>query len=64
MTSALRDAAFGPSTFNLTLLDCLHGIHKAIKFNFFNFDDFDVEEYEHYEVRCRDLYMCFVCDRS
>ncbi|XP_043228500.1 dual specificity protein phosphatase CDC14C-like isoform X2 [Amphibalanus amphitrite] len=53
---AFRDAAFGPSTFNLTLLDCLHGIHKAIKFNFFNFDDFDVDEYEHYEkVQSGDL---------
>ncbi|XP_037071043.1 dual specificity protein phosphatase CDC14AB-like [Pollicipes pollicipes] len=44
-----RDAAFGPSTFSLTLLDCLNGVHKAIKFRFFDFDDFDVDEYEHYE---------------
>lgn len=53
---AFRDAAFGPSTFNLTLLDCLHGLHKAIKFKFFDFDDFDVDEYEHYEkVQSGDL---------
>jgi len=46
---AFRDAAFGPSTFNLTLLDCLNGLHKALKFRFFDFGDFDVDEYEHYE---------------
>ncbi|MCL4120716.1 UNVERIFIED_CONTAM: hypothetical protein GTU68_051635 [Idotea baltica] len=44
-----RDAAYGVSTFNLTLLDCLHAIDKASKLNFFNFEDFDVDEYELYE---------------
>ena len=24
-----RDASFGTCTYNLTLLDCLHGIHKV-----------------------------------
>ncbi|RXG70403.1 Dual specificity protein phosphatase CDC14A [Armadillidium vulgare] len=44
-----RDAAYGVSTFNLTLLDCLHAVDKARKFNFFDFDDFNLEEYEFYE---------------
>ncbi|XP_069126071.1 dual specificity protein phosphatase CDC14AB-like isoform X5 [Argopecten irradians] len=44
-----RDASFGACTYNLTLLDCLHGISKALANGFFNFDTFDVDEYEHYE---------------
>ncbi|XP_074641647.1 dual specificity protein phosphatase CDC14C-like isoform X3 [Tubulanus polymorphus] len=44
-----RDASFGPCTYNLTLLDSLHGLNKALVNNFFNFDTFDVDEYEHYE---------------
>ncbi|KAL5016950.1 hypothetical protein ScPMuIL_006539 [Solemya velum] len=44
-----RDASFGACTYNLTLLDCLHGISKALANGFFNFETFDVDEYEHYE---------------
>lgn len=44
-----RDASFGGSTYNLTLLDCLHGLYKALLNGFFNFENFDVDEYEHYE---------------
>ncbi|GFO04695.1 dual specificity protein phosphatase cdc14a, partial [Plakobranchus ocellatus] len=44
-----RDASFGPCSYNLTLLDCLHGLNKALINGFFNFETFDVEEYEHYE---------------
>ncbi|KAK8720299.1 hypothetical protein OTU49_013433, partial [Cherax quadricarinatus] len=44
-----RDAAYGMSTYHLTLLDCLQAIDKAYKLGFFNFEDFDVEEYEYYE---------------
>ncbi|XP_030259415.1 dual specificity protein phosphatase CDC14AB-like [Sparus aurata] len=44
-----RDAAVGECTFNLTVLDCLQGIHKALQHGFFDFDSFNVEEYEHYE---------------
>ena len=46
-----RDAAYGMSTYHLTLLDCLQAIDKAYKLGFFNFEDFDVDEYEYYEVR-------------
>ncbi|XP_017293071.1 dual specificity protein phosphatase CDC14AB isoform X2 [Kryptolebias marmoratus] len=44
-----RDAAFGNCTYNLTVLDCLQGIRKALQHGFFDFETFDVEEYEHYE---------------
>ncbi|XP_064607369.1 dual specificity protein phosphatase CDC14AB-like isoform X3 [Liolophura sinensis] len=44
-----RDASFGACCYNLTLLDCLHGLNKALANGFFNFDTFDVDEYEHYE---------------
>ncbi|KAM4721343.1 dual specificity protein phosphatase CDC14A isoform 1-T1 [Rhinophrynus dorsalis] len=44
-----RDASFGSCTYNLTILDCLQGIRKALHLGFFNFESFDVDEYEHYE---------------
>ncbi|XP_070563926.1 dual specificity protein phosphatase CDC14A-like isoform X6 [Ptychodera flava] len=44
-----RDASFGTCSYNLTLLDCLKAIAKALELGFFHFDTFDVEEYEHYE---------------
>ncbi|NWU91617.1 CC14A phosphatase, partial [Upupa epops] len=44
-----RDASFGTCTYNLTILDCLQGINKALQHGFFDFKTFDVDEYEHYE---------------
>nr|XP_033771880.1 dual specificity protein phosphatase CDC14A isoform X2 [Geotrypetes seraphini] len=44
-----RDASFGNCTYNLTVLDCLQGIRKALQHGFFSFETFDVDEYEHYE---------------
>ncbi|KAF7642488.1 hypothetical protein LDENG_00257100, partial [Lucifuga dentata] len=44
-----RDASFGNCTFNLTVLDCLQGIRKALQHGFFDFETFNVDEYEHYE---------------
>ncbi|XP_076600850.1 dual specificity protein phosphatase CDC14AB-like [Chaetodon auriga] len=44
-----RDAAMGECSFNLTVLDCLQGIRKALQHGFFDFENFHVEEYEHYE---------------
>uniref|UniRef100_A0A4W5JKB2 Cell division cycle 14Ab n=1 Tax=Hucho hucho TaxID=62062 RepID=A0A4W5JKB2_9TELE len=45
-----RDASFGNCTYNLTILDCLQGIRKALQHGFFDFETFDVDEYEHYEM--------------
>ncbi|TKS65235.1 Dual specificity protein phosphatase CDC14AB [Collichthys lucidus] len=47
--SSSLDAAVGESSFNLTVLDCLQGIRKALQHGFFDFESFDVEDYEHYE---------------
>uniref|UniRef100_A0A669R2G5 Cell division cycle 14A n=1 Tax=Phasianus colchicus TaxID=9054 RepID=A0A669R2G5_PHACC len=44
-----RDASFGNCNYNLTILDCLQGINKALQHGFFDFKTFDVDEYEHYE---------------
>ncbi|XP_071346289.1 dual specificity protein phosphatase CDC14AB-like isoform X1 [Trachinotus anak] len=44
-----RDAAVGECSFNLTVLDCLQAIRKALQHGFLDFESFDVEEYEHYE---------------
>ncbi|KAM9379417.1 dual specificity protein phosphatase CDC14A isoform 2-T2 [Phaethornis superciliosus] len=44
-----RDASFGNCTYNLTILDCLQGVNKALQHGFFDFQTFDVDEYEHYE---------------
>ncbi|XP_033289726.1 dual specificity protein phosphatase CDC14A isoform X5 [Orcinus orca] len=45
----MPDASFGNCTYNLTILDCLHGIRKGLQHGFFDFETFDVDEYEHYE---------------
>ncbi|XP_064371910.1 dual specificity protein phosphatase CDC14A isoform X3 [Dromaius novaehollandiae] len=44
-----RDASFGNCTYNLTILDCLQGVNKALQHGLFDFKTFDVDEYEHYE---------------
>ena len=44
-----HDASPCACTFDLTVLDCLRGLAKAMKFNFFDSENFDVEEYEHFE---------------
>ncbi|XP_028269135.1 dual specificity protein phosphatase CDC14B isoform X4 [Parambassis ranga] len=44
-----RDASFGTCMYNLNILDCLRGIHKALQYGWLDFSNFDVEEYEHYE---------------
>ncbi|XP_015237175.1 PREDICTED: dual specificity protein phosphatase CDC14A-like [Cyprinodon variegatus] len=44
-----RDAGMGECTFNLSVLDCLQGLHKALQHGFLDFETFSTEEYEHYE---------------
>ncbi|XP_062120927.1 dual specificity protein phosphatase CDC14C [Drosophila sulfurigaster albostrigata] len=43
------DASYGPSSFKISLLDCLNAIYKGLQAGFFNFNDFDAEEYEYFE---------------
>uniref|UniRef100_A0A673BB80 Dual specificity/tyrosine protein phosphatase N-terminal domain-containing protein n=1 Tax=Sphaeramia orbicularis TaxID=375764 RepID=A0A673BB80_9TELE len=42
---------FRSNAFNLTVLDCLQGIRKALQHGLMDFENFSTEEYEHYEVR-------------
>lgn len=44
-----RDASFGPCTYNLSLLDCLHAVDRALTHKFYSPETFDPDEYEHYE---------------
>mmetsp|Transcript_25223 Transcript_25223/g.35555 ORF Transcript_25223/g.35555 Transcript_25223/m.35555 type:complete len:557 (+) Transcript_25223:251-1921(+) len=44
-----HDASPCACTYELTILDCLHGLTKARMYGFFDFDNFDVDEYEHFE---------------
>ena len=44
-----HDASPCVCTYNLTVLDCLRGIRKALDCGFFDLDNFDIEEYEHFE---------------
>ena len=44
-----RDASFGVCTYNLTILDLLRGLSKAMQVGFFDYHTFDVEEYDFYE---------------
>ncbi|KAH8064439.1 protein tyrosine/serine/threonine phosphatase [Aureococcus anophagefferens] len=45
-----HDASPCACTYDVTVLHCLKGLHKARRFNFFNFDAFDLAEYEHFEA--------------
>lgn len=47
-----RDAALGPSTYDLQLRDVFAGVEKAVKYKWLDFSDdaFNVDEYEHFEV--------------
>ncbi|KFH73473.1 hypothetical protein MVEG_00689 [Podila verticillata NRRL 6337] len=44
-----RDAGFGPSTYSLSILDCLQGLRKGLDLGLLRLDQFDVKEYEYYE---------------
>lgn len=46
---AFHDASPTKCTYDLTILDCVRGLAKALEYNFFNFDDFPITEYEHFE---------------
>lgn len=40
-----RDASYGVSTFNLSILDCLRGLSKAIECKIYDYLTFDLEEF-------------------
>ena len=44
-----RDATAGICTYNLTILEVLKGLEKAMELGWYNFKTFDVQEYEYYE---------------
>lgn len=46
---SFHDASPSECTYDLTILDCVRGLAKALKYDFFNFDDFPITEYEHFE---------------
>lgn len=45
-----RDASYGVPFYEISLIDCLYALHKALQHGFFDFNDFDSAEYEYYEV--------------
>lgn len=46
---SFRDAGRGPSTFNLSIHDCLWGFWKGIQNRLIDLDIFDLQDYEFYE---------------
>ena len=57
-----HDASPCECTYELTVIDCLMGLDKAVRLGFWDIDNFDVEEYEYYEqveVRETDVWFRF-----
>ena len=46
---AFRDASKFKCTYDLTILDCLEGLYKAMSKGFVDFGSFELEEYEYFE---------------
>lgn len=46
---SFRDAGRGPSTYNLSIYDCLWGFWKAMQNRLIDLDVFDLEDYEFHE---------------
>ncbi|TGZ56456.1 hypothetical protein CRM22_010167 [Opisthorchis felineus] len=46
---SFRDASFVPSNYQLTVLDCLNAVSKAVEHKFLDFSTFNLAEYEFYE---------------
>jgi len=44
-----HDASPSECNYDLTILDCIKGLAKALHYDFFNFNDFPITEYEHFE---------------
>lgn len=50
--TAFRDASYGISSFDLTLLDCLEGLSKALQFEWYSPACFDAETYQKWAETC------------
>mmetsp|Transcript_48649 Transcript_48649/g.75945 ORF Transcript_48649/g.75945 Transcript_48649/m.75945 type:complete len:528 (-) Transcript_48649:58-1641(-) len=44
-----RDATYAPVDFELSILDCLHGLRKAVSTGWFNHRDFELTDYERWD---------------
>eukprot|EP00811_Abedinium_folium_P033168 NODE_6152_length_1700_cov_9.214240.p1 GENE.NODE_6152_length_1700_cov_9.214240~~NODE_6152_length_1700_cov_9.214240.p1 ORF type:complete len:394 (-),score=63.24 NODE_6152_length_1700_cov_9.214240:370-1551(-) len=44
-----RDAIRGPCTYQCTIVDCLHGLAKAVELGWYDWKTFDIDSYEHME---------------
>ena len=44
-----HDASPVACTYELSVMDCLEGMVKAMQLGFWSLDDFDLDEYEHFE---------------
>eukprot|EP00522_Entomoneis_paludosa_P009511 CAMPEP_0172442894 /NCGR_PEP_ID=MMETSP1065-20121228/3250_1 /TAXON_ID=265537 /ORGANISM="Amphiprora paludosa, Strain CCMP125" /LENGTH=531 /DNA_ID=CAMNT_0013192939 /DNA_START=393 /DNA_END=1988 /DNA_ORIENTATION=+ len=44
-----HDASPVQCTYELSVMDCLNGLVKALELGFWSLEDFDLEEYEHFE---------------
>mmetsp|Transcript_14268 Transcript_14268/g.21571 ORF Transcript_14268/g.21571 Transcript_14268/m.21571 type:complete len:488 (+) Transcript_14268:25-1488(+) len=44
-----RDASTTPSFYDLSILSCLKGLHKALRLKFYNYNSFDANSYLHFE---------------
>lgn len=44
-----KHAGFGPSSYELTLLDCFNGVAAALRHKFLDFKTFNLREYNHYD---------------
>lgn len=47
--TTFRDASSGACTYQLTILDVLKGLEKAMELGWYDFKNFDVQEFEYYE---------------
>lgn len=57
---AFHDATPGHCTYDLSIMNCLKGLEKALKLGLFDYDSFDPDEYEHFEkVESGDLSWIF-----
>ncbi|KAK0539339.1 cell division control protein 14 [Tilletia horrida] len=44
-----RDAGYGRADFNLSIQDCIYGLHRGLACGLLDLSKFDIDEYEYYE---------------